>query len=106
MEDLSARHTPSPVRPASVTFYPKTPEPKTGMISPKKKVTRQNKQYKHYSIGLILTDVLYGSIMQVTFSNILLERNYLQMGLPDLSPGSKVDEEFNKIYNSSSQHEK
>ncbi|VVC36787.1 Hypothetical protein CINCED_3A011544 [Cinara cedri] len=82
MEDLSARHTPSPIRPASVAFYPKTPEPivqpKTEVISPKKKVT---------------------------FSNILLERNYLQSDLPDLSPGSKVDEEFNKIYNSSSHEE-
>lgn len=42
MEDLSARHTPSPVRPASVAFYPKTPEPVTSpkneVISPKKKV--------------------------------------------------------------------
>jgi hypothetical protein len=27
------------------------------------------------------------------------------MELPDLSPGSKVDEEFNKIYNSSKQDE-
>jgi len=27
------------------------------------------------------------------------------MDLPDLSPGSRVDEEFNKIYNSSSQEE-
>ncbi|XP_050056020.1 uncharacterized protein LOC114125536 isoform X6 [Aphis gossypii] len=82
MEDLSARHTPSPVRPASVAFYPKTPEPiiqpKVEIVSPKKKVT---------------------------FSNVLLERNYLQMDLPDLSPGSRVDEEFNKIYNSSSQEE-
>lgn len=47
----------------------------------------------------------YLIIIQVTFSNILLERNYLQMELPDLSPGSKVDEEFNKIYNSSKQDE-
>lgn len=42
MEDLSARHTPSPIRPASVAFYPKTPEPiiqpKTEVLSPKKKV--------------------------------------------------------------------
>lgn len=42
MEDLSARRTPSPVRPASVAFYPKTPEPifqpKTEVVSPKKKV--------------------------------------------------------------------
>lgn len=42
MEDLSARHTPSPVRPASVAFYPKIPEPiiqpKTEVVSPKKKV--------------------------------------------------------------------
>jgi len=43
MEDLSARHTPSPVRPASVAFYSKTPEPviqpKTAeLVSPKKKV--------------------------------------------------------------------
>lgn len=44
-------------------------------------------------------------LFQVTFSNILLERNYLQMDLPDLSPGSKVDEEFNKIYNNSKQEE-
>ncbi|XP_025193742.1 uncharacterized protein LOC112593533 isoform X3 [Melanaphis sacchari] len=82
MEDLSARRTPSPVRPASVAFYPKTPEPifqsNFEIVSPKKKVT---------------------------FSNILLERNYLQMDLPDLSPGSRVDEEFNKIYNSSRQEE-
>ncbi|XP_025415003.1 uncharacterized protein LOC112686790 isoform X3 [Sipha flava] len=82
MEDLSARRSPSPVRPASVAFYPKSPEPniqlKADIVSPKKKVT---------------------------FSNILLERNYLQMELPDLSPGSKVDEEFNKIYNSSKQDE-
>jgi len=27
------------------------------------------------------------------------------MDLPDLSPGSRVDEEFNKIYNSSRQEE-
>lgn len=43
MEDLSARRTPSPVRPASVAFYPKTPEPviqpKTETISSKKKVS-------------------------------------------------------------------
>lgn len=42
MEDLSARgHTPSPVRPASVAFYPKTAEScKTGSVfSPRKKVT-------------------------------------------------------------------
>lgn len=42
MEDLSARHTPSPIRPASVAFYPKTPEPiiqpNTEVVSPKKKV--------------------------------------------------------------------
>lgn len=42
MEDLSARHTSSPVRPASVAFYPKTPEPvappTTEGVSPKKKV--------------------------------------------------------------------
>lgn len=41
MEDLSARHTPSPIRPASVAFYPKTPEPiqpNTEVDSPKKKV--------------------------------------------------------------------
>lgn len=49
--------------------------------------------------------IFYTKIHQVTFSNILLERNYLQSDLPDLSPGSKVDEEFNKIYNSSSQEE-
>ncbi|XP_060835966.1 uncharacterized protein LOC132918615 isoform X3 [Rhopalosiphum padi] len=82
MEDLSARRTPSPIRPASVAFYPKTPEPivqsQVEIVWPKKKVT---------------------------FSNVLLERNYLQMDLPDLSPGSRVDEEFNKIYNSSSQEE-
>lgn len=44
MEDLSARRrTPSPVRPASVAFYPKTPDPviqlKTETISQKKKVS-------------------------------------------------------------------
>lgn len=41
MEDLRTRHTPSPVRPASVAFYPKTPEPiqpKVEVVSPKKKV--------------------------------------------------------------------
>lgn len=44
MEDLSVRHTPSPVRPASVAFCPKTPEPvarqkvAAEMVSPKKKV--------------------------------------------------------------------
>lgn len=46
MEDLSARHTPSPVRPASVAFYPKTPEPvvqsKAEIVSPKKKVIHIN----------------------------------------------------------------
>lgn len=47
MEDLSARHTPSPIRPASVAFYPKTPEsniqPSTEEMSPKKKVIRLSK---------------------------------------------------------------
>lgn len=50
MEDLSARRTPSPVRPASVAFYPKTPEPiiqpKTEVISPKKKVNYIHITYK------------------------------------------------------------
>lgn len=47
MEDLSARHTPSPIRPASVAFYPKTPEPiiqpTTEEMSPKKKVRHLSK---------------------------------------------------------------
>lgn len=46
MEDLSARRSPSPVRPASVAFYPKSPEPviqlKTDIVSPKKKVIKHN----------------------------------------------------------------
>ncbi|XP_050536096.1 probable global transcription activator SNF2L2 isoform X2 [Daktulosphaira vitifoliae] len=82
IEDLSIRQTPSPVRPASVAFYPKTTEP---MISPVKCDVSPKKR--------------------VTFSNVLLERNFLQMDLPDLSPGSKVDEEFNKIYNSAKQED-
>ncbi|XP_015379039.1 PREDICTED: uncharacterized protein LOC107173150 isoform X3 [Diuraphis noxia] len=82
MEDLSVRRTPSPVRPASVAFYSKTPEP---IVQSKAEIVSARKK--------------------VTFSNVLLERNYLQMDLPDLSPGSRVDEEFNKIYNSSRQEE-
>jgi len=47
MEDLSARRTPSPIRPASVAFYPKTPEPigqskAENIVSPKKKVIHIN----------------------------------------------------------------
>lgn len=42
MEDLSARRSPSPLRPASVAFYPKSPDPitqsKTDIVSPRKKV--------------------------------------------------------------------
>jgi len=105
MEDLSTRHTPSPIRPASVAFYPKTPEPvfqsKVAEIdSPRKKVNPiLIINYRLIADGNVTT------MSQVTFSNILLERNYLQMDLPDLSPGSKVDEEFNKIYNISRQEE-
>lgn len=49
MEDLSTRHTPSPVRPASVAFYPKTPEPTIQSsieeMSPKKKVIHLTFKY-------------------------------------------------------------
>ncbi|XP_050429302.1 probable global transcription activator SNF2L2 isoform X2 [Adelges cooleyi] len=82
LEDLTVRHTPSPVRPASVAFYSKTPE--LFVSSSKSEVVSKKK---------------------VSFSNVLKERNYLQMDMPDLSPGSKVDEEFNKIYNRSKQEE-
>lgn len=44
MEDLSARRSPSPVRPASVAFHPKFPEPNiqlnADIVSPKKKVIK------------------------------------------------------------------